>query len=220
MRYGGCHVNMSATPHLKRKLWETAVSNSPDNFIIISVSDAWQGGSCPIHYTWHAMSVCSTLLCTYHPPFWMSSWLSVCVCMCTNLSIYLVGFQVLMAASMNMAVFWVVAPCSLVDVYRRFRGASCLHHQGDDGSSKYLWNVGKLLSDYTALQPRIQSSSYPFIRPSTYISIYPHACMHTYTHTHIHIRVFVHLCICNFYLKHLPIFCKFIFQEQMKKIIS
>jgi hypothetical protein len=34
-----------------------------------------------------------------------------------------VGFQVLTAASMKMAVFWVVAPCSLVEVYRRFRGA-------------------------------------------------------------------------------------------------
>jgi hypothetical protein len=40
-----------------------------------------------------------------------------------------VRFQVLMAASIKMAVFWVVAPCSLVEVYRRFRGASCLHHQ-------------------------------------------------------------------------------------------
>jgi hypothetical protein len=30
-----------------------------------------------------------------------------------------------------MAVFWVVAPCSLVEIDRRFRGASCLHHQGD-----------------------------------------------------------------------------------------
>jgi hypothetical protein len=28
-----------------------------------------------------------------------------------------VGFQVLMAASVKMAVFWVVAACSLVDVY-------------------------------------------------------------------------------------------------------
>jgi hypothetical protein len=34
---------------------------------------------------------------------------------------------------MKSAVFWVVAPCSLVEVYRRFRGACCLHHQGDDG---------------------------------------------------------------------------------------
>jgi hypothetical protein len=28
-----------------------------------------------------------------------------------------------------MAVFWDVAPCSLVEVYRRFRGAYCLHLQ-------------------------------------------------------------------------------------------
>jgi hypothetical protein len=32
---------------------------------------------------------------------------------------------------MKIAVFWVVAPCSLVDVYQRFRGPCCLHHQGD-----------------------------------------------------------------------------------------
>jgi hypothetical protein len=31
-----------------------------------------------------------------------------------------------------MAVFWVVAPCSLVEVYQRFRGPCCLHHQGDE----------------------------------------------------------------------------------------
>jgi hypothetical protein len=29
-----------------------------------------------------------------------------------------------------MAVLWVVAPCGLVDVYQRFRGPCCLHHQG------------------------------------------------------------------------------------------
>jgi hypothetical protein len=28
-----------------------------------------------------------------------------------------------------MAVFWVVAPCRLVEVYRRFRGALCLRYQ-------------------------------------------------------------------------------------------
>jgi hypothetical protein len=31
-----------------------------------------------------------------------------------------VGFEVLTAVSMKMAVFWVVAPCSLVEVYQRF----------------------------------------------------------------------------------------------------
>jgi hypothetical protein len=48
-----------------------------------------------------------------------------------------------------MAVFWIVAPCSLVG-----------DHRPDDGGSKHLWNVGKLLSDYTVLQPRRQPSSY------------------------------------------------------------
>jgi hypothetical protein len=115
--------------------------------------------------------------------------------------------QVLTAASVKTTVFWVVTPCSLVDVYRRFTGACCLHHQcndsshvvnlygedtlcyvrrlealrikkakrlcplffllgcrdqgtvplthrPDDGGSEYLWNVGKLLPDYTAQQPR------------------------------------------------------------------
>jgi hypothetical protein len=33
-----------------------------------------------------------------------------------------VGFEVLTAVSTKMTVFWVVAPCSLVDVYQRFRG--------------------------------------------------------------------------------------------------
>jgi hypothetical protein len=28
-----------------------------------------------------------------------------------------------------MAVFWVVAPCNLVEVYQRFGGTCCLHHQ-------------------------------------------------------------------------------------------
>jgi hypothetical protein len=63
----------------------------------------------------------------------------------------------------KMAVFWVVSPCSLVEVYRRFIGAYCLHHQDDDypydGGRNHLWNVRKFLSDYTA-QPIRQSSSY------------------------------------------------------------
>jgi hypothetical protein len=32
-----------------------------------------------------------------------------------------------------MSIFWDVAPCSLVEIDRRFRGAYCLHHQGDVG---------------------------------------------------------------------------------------
>jgi hypothetical protein len=32
-----------------------------------------------------------------------------------------------------MSIFWDVAPCSLVEIDRCFRGAYCLHHQGDVG---------------------------------------------------------------------------------------
>jgi hypothetical protein len=35
---------------------------------------------------------------------------------------------------MKMTVFWVVAPYSLVKVYRRFRRVCCLHHQGDESN--------------------------------------------------------------------------------------
>jgi hypothetical protein len=66
------------------------------------------------------------------------------------------GFEVLTVVSMKIAVFWVVTPCSLVEVYQRFRGPD----RPDDGGSKDHLNVGKLLPDYTALQPRRQPSSY------------------------------------------------------------
>jgi hypothetical protein len=46
-----------------------------------------------------------------------------------------------------MTVFWDVAPCSLVEVYRCYRGAYCLYRQG------------KLLPDYAAQHLRRESSS-------------------------------------------------------------
>jgi hypothetical protein len=54
-------------------------------------------------------------------------WTRMCV-----IYLRMVRFQVLTATSIKMAVFWVVAPCSLVDIDRRFSGAYCLHHEGDD----------------------------------------------------------------------------------------
>jgi hypothetical protein len=38
---------------------------------------------------------------------------------------------------LKMEVFWVVAPCSLEESYRRFEGACCLYHQDD--SSPWWW---------------------------------------------------------------------------------
>jgi hypothetical protein len=42
-----------------------------------------------------------------------------------------VGSETLTSVTPKTAVFWVVAPCSLVEVYRRFRGPRCLYHQTD-----------------------------------------------------------------------------------------
>jgi hypothetical protein len=63
--------------------------------------------------------------------------------------------------NIKMTVLWDVAPCSLVEFYQRFRGDYCLHHQAVMMEEvKLLWNVGKLLPDYTAQHPRRQPSSY------------------------------------------------------------
>jgi hypothetical protein len=57
-----------------------------------------------------------------------------------------VRFQVLTAAKMKFTVLWDVAPCSLIGVGRRFRGAYCLHHRPEDCNLRLvivrssLWN--------------------------------------------------------------------------------
>jgi hypothetical protein len=52
-----------------------------------------------------------------------------------------------MAATVKMTVFWVVAPCSLVEIERCLRGAY------------FLRNVGKFLRDYAEQYLIRQSSS-------------------------------------------------------------
>jgi hypothetical protein len=51
--------------------------------------------------------------------------------------------EVLTASSLKMAVLWDVAPCSLVDVYRRLRGACCVRHQGDNTSTRLQGTTSK-----------------------------------------------------------------------------
>jgi hypothetical protein len=50
-----------------------------------------------------------------------------------------------------MAVFWVVASCSLVEVYRRFRGACCLHNQGDEFTHLYCTRLHGAATQKTAI---------------------------------------------------------------------
>jgi hypothetical protein len=51
----------------------------------------------------------------------------------------LVTFQVLMVAIMKVAAFWDTAPCSLIEVDRRFRGAYCPRHQSLLSPSPWWW---------------------------------------------------------------------------------
>jgi hypothetical protein len=57
----------------------------------------------------------------------------------TNVRMFyvLVKFQVLTAANMNITVFLNISSCSLVEIYRRFRGAFCFHHQDDESPLKH-----------------------------------------------------------------------------------
>jgi hypothetical protein len=82
---------------------------------------------------------------------------------------------------LKMTDFWDIAPCSLVEVGRRFVpppssgrwiSRSRLTHRPDNGSGMHLGNVGLLKRDYTALYPTKMSSSYstpwePEIRQKT-----------------------------------------------------
>jgi hypothetical protein len=60
--------------------------------------------------------------------------------MIVSISYKKVKFEVITAANMKMAVFWVVDPCSLVEVYRRFRGACCLNHHGATTQKTAIFN--------------------------------------------------------------------------------
>jgi hypothetical protein len=93
-----------------------------------------------------------------------------CVRLCVwRVNLHDVRFEVLMAVSMKMPVFWVV-PCNLVEVYWHFRGICCLHRHG---GSKHIWNAGKLVPYYMSQQPRRQpSSTYMLIYKSTVLTFY------------------------------------------------
>jgi hypothetical protein len=57
-------------------------------------------------------------------------------------------FQVLTAASMKFRIFWDVAPCSHVEVDRRFRSVYCLHHQSDESSVIFTVAPRRYIPEY------------------------------------------------------------------------
>jgi hypothetical protein len=66
---------------------------------------------------------------------------------------------------MKITVFLLRRIACLADNDRRCGGFYwiCLHHQGDGGGSKLLWNVGQYLPDYTAQHSIRQPSSYSLL---------------------------------------------------------
>jgi hypothetical protein len=51
-----------------------------------------------------------------------------------------VRFQILTAVKMSLVVFFVVRPCGLASVDRRFGGTHCLHLQAENGGSIFFRN--------------------------------------------------------------------------------
>jgi hypothetical protein len=55
-----------------------------------------------------------------------------------------------------MDVFWDIAPCSLVEVHRLFRGACCLHHHG---RSLRIMSYDVIAEEYPQLSSHVTSLS-------------------------------------------------------------
>jgi hypothetical protein len=51
----------------------------------------------------------------------------------------------------KMAVFWVVTPCSLVEVHQRFRSPCCLHRQGIVLMMEAIFQVNRVSDDENCL---------------------------------------------------------------------
>jgi hypothetical protein len=85
-----------------------------------------------------------------------------------------VGFEVLTEVSTKMAVFWDVAPCSLVEIYQRFRG-----HR----------------SRAIALMMEAASTS------ETLVNFYQTTRRHIQEDSHLHVPIYMYVCIFIYWTK-------------------
>jgi hypothetical protein len=71
--------------------------------------------------------------------------------------------EVLWAASMKMAVLWVLAPCGPVEICRRFIGAYCIHYFQGDALTVGFGHDPCVLSYVGHILEELQvENSYPF----------------------------------------------------------
>jgi hypothetical protein len=68
------------------------------------------------------------------------------------------GFEAFRALVFQVQVSRLMTPCSVVVGYQRLRGPCSHHLQGEDGGNMDLRNVGTLLQQYMASQPRKTST--------------------------------------------------------------
>jgi hypothetical protein len=67
---------------------------------------------------------------------------------------------------MKISVFWVIAKCSLVDVYRRFRAACC---PDDGGSHIQFWSCFDFFATLILNKMKVseQTTVFPVLRKNT-----------------------------------------------------
>jgi hypothetical protein len=93
-------------------------------------------------------------------------------CFITTIFILIVRVQVLTEDSMKMTAFLDIAPCSLGEIHRRFRGAYCLNHQGYyGGRSTLLERRSTSARLYAYVPERCHHQIFIDIAPATQVSV-------------------------------------------------
>jgi hypothetical protein len=70
--------------------------------------------------------------------------------------------------TITTAVFWDVTPCSLIEIYRHFKGTCCLYHHSrrvhtEDAGRTFVRNICKPLPDYITSHSRTPQSMYEYL---------------------------------------------------------
>jgi hypothetical protein len=112
------------------------------------------------------------------------NWGGIAVLNVTNKRTAVQIYRVLIAVNVKTTAFWDTASCNLEEVHRHFRGAYCLHHQGDQ------------VSIIIALMMEAVSTSEMLVNfyETGWCNI-PEGCLHCHheaeTHTYMYFRLLI-----------------------------
>jgi hypothetical protein len=123
----------------RRLVWVYHLTHRPDDG---GSADLWNVGK-HILFCTNCQSCVSVVFCSSHVTLYRKVFCNDKLCSVTWVqqpADIFMRFQVLTATSMKTSVLWDISPCTLVGIDRRFRGAYCLHNQGDKPASpKRQW---------------------------------------------------------------------------------